>query len=406
MNARPNPLFAFVLGASLLLAPPSHNGDDNATRIFVSATAAPGGDGSAAAPFQTIQDALTTARASSKKSIIQVLPGRYPIRPPSAGSDLDNRMILDIAGLTLLGSNQMVLDKDGFPAGAEPGTETLLVADPPLTGNQSIMKVAADDVTIANLSLDGATNLAGDSDVFTLARNSMIRDNIMTGVSIGLDFNGSGTIKGNLFTKVGAGCAVAPNGGVRGLPRVQISGNRFVGNNLGGVVLSGDNFYPGSAELLVAEVEGNDLTEHTRPNFGFGVRVFAVNSGPDAAPQGRVIAQFSNNRIHGNFFSVVIDAGFPSRTATHEWSADFDLQFEANEVFGNLHAPIVSFTRFTTTINPAQLNRFKYLQDSNYNITYSDLSLDGAQIDNPTTDPISGETLNNHLVIRKIAQHN
>jgi hypothetical protein len=122
--------------------------------------------------------------------VIQILPGQDPIHGSLTGADY--RIIVDVPDLTIQGSNQMVFSPDGFPSGVQAKTETLLFADPPLTGNQAIIKVAAANVTIKNLSFDGRTPpsvlashspllLGGDAAVFVLAQNAIVESNIMTG---------------------------------------------------------------------------------------------------------------------------------------------------------------------------------------------------------------------------------
>ena len=63
----------------------------NPYELFVQADAAPGGDGSQAAPFQTIQQALA---AAPPNSVIHVLRGTYPI---------SQQMVISTPGLTIRG---------------------------------------------------------------------------------------------------------------------------------------------------------------------------------------------------------------------------------------------------------------------------------------------------------------
>jgi hypothetical protein len=381
----------------------------NPAIIFVSATAPQGGDGSSAAPFRALDDALALARSRSLPSVIQILPGRYPIH----ATGTDDRVVLDIADLTIQGSNQLTFSQDGFPSGVQPGTETLLFADPPLAGNQTIMKITAGNVTIKNLSFDGRTPpstivsrspllLGGHAAVFTVAQNATVTSNIMTGAFIGLDFNGSGTIQGNLLiANMGLGCGVGP-ADIAGPPTVNIRANRVQGNFLAALVLTGNNLYPGSASLLVAEVEGNDLSGGVASGFGSGLRIFAINPNPAGASRSGVTAQIRNNHVRGNFFPIVVDGGFPFRSASNSWSAQFDLVFEGNTLTGNASSSFVSFTRFTAFFDPPELSYFKYLQNSTFKINYSDGSFDGVLVDDPLVDPISADTLGNTLLIQKM----
>ena len=113
----------------------------------------------------------------------------------------------------------------------------------------------------------------------------------------------------------------------------------------------------------------------------------------------------SSGKILGNYVTrggcgiciVADDVSSPAR---------FELTFANNQIHQNTHTPaLISFTRFTASNTPAQLNpfgnaqSFKYVESSFYDLTYFNGELDGYWFDNPETDPVDGRVLNNVLRI-------
>ncbi len=88
--------------------------------IHVDTNASAGGDGTGAAPFQNVPEAVAAARArfleGASKLRIHIAPGVYV---------LTGTLLIDVPGLELRGSNEMPLDADGWPDGTVlPGSET------------------------------------------------------------------------------------------------------------------------------------------------------------------------------------------------------------------------------------------------------------------------------------------
>jgi hypothetical protein len=130
---------------------------------------------------------------------------------------------------------------------------------------------------------------------------------------------------------------------------------------------------------------GNDLSDNnSQPNsdnanfFSFGLRLFVINNtGNLDQTSGSLTATVCNNTIRNNSVGVVMDAGFAFRTRNsvfdpRRYSGTFDLTFAGNEIIGNIRTPaLISFTRFTASNTPAQLNpsetlSYKYLENSIY----------------------------------------
>ena len=226
----------------------------------------------------------------------------------------------------------------------------------------------------------------------------------------------SGRILGNYVMRGGCGiCIVADD--VSSPAEVVIIGNRSVRNEEGGLTLiGGPNSPPGSLSAVIC---ANDLSDNnSQPNsrnanfFSFGLRLFLMSNTDNRTKiSGSVKATVCNNRITNNSAGVVIDAGFAFRTRNStfdpgRYTGRFELTFANNQIHQNTRTPaLISFTRFTASNTPAQLNpvgnaqSFKYVESSLYNISYFNGELDGYWFDNPETDPVDGRVLNNVLRI-------
>ena len=146
-------------------------------------------------------------------------------------------------------------------------------------------------------------------------------------------------------------------------------------------------------------------------SLDFGLRLFAIiNIGDQMS--GEVTATVCNNRIRNDSAGVVMDAGFAFRTRNSAvdprlYTGTFDLTFAGNNISENIRTPaVISFTRFTASNTPAQLNpvgrplSYKYLESSMYDITSSSGELDGFSLDNPgATSLFDGAALKNVLRI-------
>ena len=423
-----------LFGLLVLLVLTASSASAQSTSLFVDAAAPPNGDGSPGQPFVRITDALERARAirrdSAAQIVIHVAPGVYVGSYTTIGPGIEPLPIrLDVPRLKLFGTSAMERDEASLPTGViKPESNTLLVADPPLEGIQSLLVVgsASDDivierVTVANLSLNAGSGHGGRILGVNQVQDFTVLDNYVTGgrtdASIGIYVSrSSGQILGNYVTRGGCGmCILAGN--VSSPASVVLSGNRSVSNQEGGVLLSGS--YSSPSGSLSAVVCGNDLSDNnSQPNsdnpnfFSFGLRLLVIsNTGNLDQTSGSVTATVCKNRIRNNSAGIVMDAGFPFRTQNsafdpRQYTGSFDLTFADNEIIGNIRTPaLISFTRFTASNTPAQLNpigkrlSYRYLEDSIYDITYSNGELDGYWLDHPETDLFDGRTLKNVLRI-------
>jgi hypothetical protein len=418
----------FTLGTLLLFSREGLVGATAKVDLYVDAAANLNGDGSKHAPYRRITDAVATARViwqadidSDVKIVIHVAPGVYEGSYTNTGREIEALPIrLDVPNLELRGSTSMLEGNDGWPTGVfEPGTNTLLIANPPLFGEQALLVVAPTNhvltghgVTVSKLSFnvgDFVYSVAsGDGIVVDRVHDFTIRNNFVTGWAfIGISTTASsGKILGNYITEVGCGTCISA-GNTSSPADVIVSGNRSIRNELGGVLLLGGGGAGEIFDRLSAVVSRNDLSNNNaRRDFSFGLRVSVIRRDPpDSLNQtlGYVTATVSGNRITNNSFGVTIDAGFPYRTDPRRYTGTLDVAFENNQVVENRLTPaLISFTRNEATLSPSRLNFWKFLERSTFNITYPDGELDGYWFDHPVSDPIDGRTLQNILKINGV----
>jgi hypothetical protein len=95
----------------------------------------------------------------------------------------------------------------------------------------------------------------------------------------------------------------------------------------------------------------------------------------------------------GNQVGIMIDAGFPRRIYP-PFSGELEIVLSGNAISGSLtRKASVSFNRTFA----ANIANWKYLQDATYTISDPDLTLQGAPVEHPATDPLDGRVLNNRL---------
>lgn len=168
--------------------------------LYVESFAAPGGDGTEFAPFQTIEEALAVARPNST---INVLPGTYPVT---------GQINLNIPGLILKGraGSTILLQAPIVPFLCSGGNVTIdgltMTSDNPYP--VEFIQVAGDGNQILNCQIYGP-NQAGDSSTWVVNRgfvtqvnstNLLVRNNIFHTLRqpAYLNPNSTGTIMDNV----------------------------------------------------------------------------------------------------------------------------------------------------------------------------------------------------------------
>jgi hypothetical protein len=369
------------------------------TVLFVDANASPSGDGSARFPFRDLQDAIAAAALTAGPVVIRVRPGDYVVT---------ESLIVERSSIELRGSTKIVQDADGWPTGEiVPGTETRIVAANP-SGSQSLFVFGRpetgslqNDVTVRGFIFNGA--IGGSEVLLNRVQTYRIEENIFaTPAFAGLwSVASSGLATGNYASGVGVGLTF--NGGYAESPsNVVVTGNRSVRNRSGGLLLVGaSNNIPELGDELNAVVRGNDLSNNSaNPTFSFGFRIFILQRVPgapgDSQSSARIDARVQGNRIVGNALGVTLDAGFPYRVFNgvcdpRVFSGDINVTLIGNTVAGSLLTQsLVTFTRNTTALNPAQLPLYQYLHNATFTIEDRDGALATALIDHPASDPFLG----------------
>ena len=420
--------------------------------LYVDAGAAPGGDGSARAPYLRITDGLERARRDRQGGLgetitIHVAPGTYSGSYSSARLNREPGLellpiLINVPNLTLRGATKLLQDVSELPTGAQPGTETVITTDEVVSSpnfTASLILIApttdggsGDGVTVSGFILDpqATVNLPRDgvpelqSIWLDRVAHFEVRQNIVMRSGDGVRSRmSSGTVSGNLF--VGNGFAGAYLSGGNGAypANVRIIGNRGFNNVRGGAMLGafgntipldlGANTLQSPAviltvdpaswpSLLTATVNDNDFSG----NVVYGLRCGAYP--PDnyyklkANLTARLEANVSGNLFNGNQnYGLVLDASFPPpRSDKNAVSARFDLVLQNNALTGNGRATaLFTFERFTVSLGTDSLKDFKYLSGSLYNLNDTEGETLGFDYDNPLMDPFDGTVLNNSLII-------
>jgi hypothetical protein len=123
---------------------------------------------------------------------------------------------------------------------------------------------------------------------------------------------------------------------------------------------------------------------------------------------GHLTVDILRNRIARNSVGIHVDAGFPQRSYAQPLTATFHGYLADNQVTANDTAPaLFTFTRNTTALKqtPSELNWYKYLENSVYELIVADDELAGFWYDNPSIDPVSSVTLRNTLRVNSVPLH-
>jgi len=374
--------------------------------IYVDANAAPGGNGTAARPYNAIADAVTLARSEGGHPTIKVDPGFY---------EIESTITIDFP-VELAGSNVLEMDSNGWPTGVvRSGTESQIVGSTALGASTLVSVGRTDGVVINGVSVHGFTLVSGPGGGHDIelqqVQNFSVSGNVVTGLSTTATNFGiypgasSGVISGNYISGVGCGSCI--RSGYPGSPaNIIFAGNRSVHNRNAGVLLGGMTYaLPEHGDQLDALVSGNDISENTGTTADVGLRIFIGRQDPpNTQGEGNVHALVVGNRLVGNLIGVSLDAGFPYRQSavpppngpltcdTRVFTGTLNVTFLGNTLSGSQQTPaVISFTRLQATLNPTtQLSRWQYLHNATYIVNDPQKILAGYQKDDPSTDPYVG----------------
>jgi hypothetical protein len=418
--------------------------------IFVDAGANPGGNGSAAAPYQTITEAIAQAREIRQRNPhskinVQVAAGVYSEAFP---------IYLNISKLSLRGSTHLIEDDAGLPQDCGPGapalpapcveagTETSITPLTPLQSGQSLFIVGPTrdgsdprltDVSIEGFVFDGRAvdvRASGVSVFVDRVDDFLIAHNVSQGTMISTFTRlSSGMILGqfvygsNDAFVVGAGSDIDP-------ARVVLKHNRVTRNNQGGLALGvapvkslatdpnlrplqtifDPELHPDQVpDKLQIEVIENDFSS----NATFGFRFESYVSGnlfydtTDNQPMtASITAVIGDNSFTSNGeYGLTVEGAFATRSNPRGFTATFMGQFHDNDLSGNGRAGIFAgfMLNGVVTRNPGLINTNKYVRDSRFFITADEATLSsGLDYDNPLLDPFDHLTpLDNQLHVNE-----
>ncbi len=390
--------------------------------IHVDDDAQAGGDGSGKRPFVNLTEAIAAARTRPNPVVILVQPGDYP-----QATSLTIDIPLELRGST----TQVTSLDDPWPSGdVDPDTETRVYATSAL-GSQPLVRVGrVDGVVIRDVSISGFAFEATTSNrsvevLLTRVQGFRVFDNVFRapGFFAFQSVASSGNFTGNHMSGVATGAIF--NGGYPESPSsIVATGNRAVSNSLGGILLNGASInIPELGDQLQAIVRGNDLSGNVG-NQGFGLRIFIqrrdAGAPGDTQSSAHVQARVQDNRIVGNRFGVVVDAGFPYRSVAgvcdpRVFSGSIMLELLGNTVSGNQdRSGLITFTRSTAALTQSTLSQWQYLHGSTFTVSDPDGTLGVAAIDHPAVDPFLGpcpgdatqEPLENVLIYNGVVQPN
>ena len=436
----------FGLGLAGLAVAALFVGQAHAADLFADSSVSVNGDGSAARPYWRITDAVERARLlrqsaaipSSERIVILVASGTYLGSKENSVLKQNPRLevlpiVLNVPDLTLSGATGLQTDADGLPTGIQPGTETVLATEEH-TGSfgDSLLLITrttdgevGDRVTVEGLVFDQPSALHNGTDIFVdRVADFALRGNVILRAFAGITSqNASGTIEGNLaLHNFGPGIGYL-TGGSAALPaRLIVRGNR-AGDNEGGAMLTAAAFsqqphvWRNSLEVVSQQqtldkttipdtldvlLLGNDFSD----NHTFGVRLVAAPFGgytpldPKEGLSAKMTATVGNNRFnHNGHYGISVDAAFALLTDKRPDSFSFAGVFQGNELLGNGRAAFLfAFSSIWLDVNET-LGAFKFLHDSNYEVTDLDGEVTGFDFDNPALDPYDGATVLNNILI-------
>jgi hypothetical protein len=379
-----------------------------------------------------------TVRASATHYIGSPDPARLAADPSLEALPL----FLNISDLDLTGESKFTSDLDGWIEENSVRDATVLQSEAPLPGNLAVILMgisegmSADDVTVQGFVLDGNTQPSGAGLLIAVdrAHRFLIRDTYQMNATYGVVAQGSsGFVERCFMGQLGEGVLVF-GGNVTNWPsEVTVRNTRSIANGFGGLAFFGSSYiangsslvadfgaykgvfqpvpFTGVVDTTVGHVLHNDLSRNASTlNLTSGLRMALIGpSLPAGQSAGHLTMTVIGNRLNDNAHAFTIDAGFPFRSSTTDWTGSFTGWFEDNEATGSLTAKaLLTFTRNNAAETlPDSLATWKYLVNASYQVMYSSgefgeasMPIGRVWIDCPDTDPTTGQTLNNGLIIQ------
>jgi hypothetical protein len=449
---------------SLFGLPPGPTGVEPAEDLYVAASApVSGGDGSFANPYRRITDAVVRARSARETGAIppdrmiriHVAPGTY-VGTFVASSLSDHPeyeilpIVLDVPRLAVFGSTHLVRDARGLPTGSEPGG-TILTSNLRLSPFQFLVHITrtsgdaiGNEVTVEGFSFDDFLNLRGAANTASLfvdrVSDFRIRNNFMQHEDFGAVTRlASGVLEGNLLIQNGEATSVT-GGSLTHPATVFLLANRATRNtshgfmNIATGVVAGiphagsnppdiaaaisqplqttfDRNDPGDLQnipdtLTVVMVE-NDASANGQLGIRFmgNVHPLTYRTADETQPLTGALRAFVlwNTSVGNGYYGVDVEGGFTERTEPRRFVQDLSLHFEGNSFAGNgSTGALFTFRHWAASVGFEPLQRFKFAEDSTYEVSDPQGELAGFDLDHPATDPLSGTVLDNLLTVNGV----
>ena len=422
---------AFVV--SLVSAVAGWSGSDE---IFVDVNAAAGGNGTQAAPYDTIRQAVGDANARVEDSIIHIAEGTYSESP---------NITITRDGVRLVGSTTLVLDGSGLPTGAYEHGATLRPLLPPGTplipAGSALIRVNASRVEIAGLVLDGGVPLPplGPAGVGLLiladgvpgARHLddiHIHDNLLinTGQATQLRL-ASATVERNFFARsnIGMGTFAGFENPLdpQRESHLVIRSNRFVQhqslalNVLGSVGVNPltagiPGLISGPSVTHVTIRENDFLRNSNGPMYPQAIQYSALNFNPmndtsDTLQPSRIDADVRDNRFIENGYGWSISQRV--RLDQNQAPYTFDGRLVGNFYCGNgLNDAFFNFNLNAQSHGFAAGGAFRHATNSTYIIDAAGdgLTATAFDYDHPLTDPRLPTNAPGTLVLNNVLRFN
>jgi hypothetical protein len=404
--------------------------------IYVAASAANNGTGSASSPYRRITDAVLRARGDrqsaviplSETIVIHVAAGTYAGSFTNSNKHVEMLpIVINVPNVVLQGATALAVDSSGLPIGvANNGPESTIVSnDNPKDLSAALVTVthttdggAGNGVTIRGFSFSGIKGLMGI--IVDHVTNFAITGNYMYGSYSNIYTRAAiGSVTGNLLINANTAGFLGEGGTVLFPSRVSIYGNEINNDGEIGVVgvdypadltlnlgLSGltalpYNFGGSSPDLpsgMTLLVTDNDISQNK-----LGVRLFVAPFVPNAnAVLGPGMPTLSatiidNSIVKNHQYGLDVDGG-DAPTGFAPYSGSVFVTLLANLFKGNEAQPaLFTFYNFFDTIGGTLEQGF--LQQATYDIVDLDGELTSFDYDNPTIDTTSGAPLNNTLTV-------
>jgi hypothetical protein len=404
---------AFVAGAAAL---------PNRT-IYVDCEAI-AGDGSKAAPFPGITTALPAARAAALAYSVTI----------DVAEGVCDKEVFPIElnfPVWVRGSRSPGHDADGWPVDDQ-AHDSLVTWHPPAPpGSRAVtfFRITAGGVRISKLSLDGqilpSSSIASPpvpapTGVLAVGATGFeLRELRIVRMRRGVRTEGaSGTITDSYLGNVSSGIAIF-GGQPDSLPTVVCERNR-VDYHVNGIAIVGAE---GAGTAIRGVIRDNDIVTSftgTGPTNPAALRINPVETmavpGPDGTVRGHIDATVTGNRIRGSaLYGIAVHAGMPGRAAGVRYTGTISARFDGNTIDPTVeHPSLITFSNARATVFPCEIDPahtratcpqlgnpptyWDYLEHATYSLWHGG-ELDGALIDHPGTDPITGRVLGNILMV-------